>query len=147
MNVSVALPARLAEIVDDFSLAEGSEKLELLLQYSMSLPPLPDWLKGNESGMEAVPECMTPVSVTAELKNGGMAFYFNVPPESPTVRGFAAIVAEGLNGASPRQVLDLPSDFYLGMGLEQVLTPQRMNGMAAIVAHVRRLAFAQISKK
>jgi sulfur transfer protein SufE len=32
------------------------------------------------------------------------------------------------------------------MGLEQVLTPQRMNGMAAIVAHVRRLAFAQISK-
>ena len=144
MNVSVALPVRLAEIVDDFSLAEGREKLELLLQYSMSLPPLPDWLKGQESEMEAVPECMTPVSVMAEMKNGGMAFFFTVPPESPTVRGFAAIMSEGLDGASPQQVLGLPPDFYLAMGLEQVLTPQRMNGMAAMIAHVKRLAFEQI---
>ncbi len=147
MNVSVTLPVRLAEIVDDFSLAEGREKLELLLQYSLSFPPLPDWLQGKEAEMEAVPECMTPVSVTSEMKDGGMVFYFNVPPEAPTVRGFATIVSEGLNGASPRQVLDLPQDFYLAMGLEQVLTPQRMNGMAAIVAHIRRLAFAQLSKK
>jgi len=146
MNVRVALPPRLAEIVEDFSLTEGRDKLELLLQYAMSFPPLPDWLRGKQSEMEAVPECMTPVSVTAEMKNGAMAFYFDVPPEAPTVRGFAAIVAEGLDGATPQQVLDLPADFYLAMGLEQVLTPQRMNGMAAIVAHVRRLAFGQISQ-
>jgi cysteine desulfuration protein SufE len=146
MNVRITLPARLAEIVDDFSLSEGREKLELLLQYSMSFPPLPERLKGKQSEMEAVPECMTPVSVSAEMKDGGMVFYFDVPPEAPTVRGFATIVSEGLNGATPQQVLDLPADFYLAMGLEQVLTPQRMNGMAAIVAHVRRLAFGHISE-
>jgi cysteine desulfuration protein SufE len=146
MSVSVALPARLAEIVDDFSQVDGLEKLELLLQYSLSLPPLPDWLKGRKDEMEAVPECMTPVSVMVEMKDGGMLFYFDVPHEAPTVRGFAAIVAEGLNGVSPQQILETPTDFYLTMGLEKVLTPQRMNGMAAIVAHVRRLAFAQMSK-
>ena len=145
MNVQIALPPRLAEIVDNFAMAEGREKLEMLLQYSDSLPPIPDWLKGKEAEMEAVPECMTPVSVAAEMKDGGMVYHFIVPPESPTVRGYAAILAEGLNGIPPEQVLNLPADFYLQMGLQQVLTNQRLNGMAALVAHIKRLALEHIN--
>lgn len=144
MNVPGRLPARLAEIVEDFRLCEGREKLELLLQYAESLPPLPEWLQGREMEMEAVPECMTPVAVAAEIHDGGLRFHFTVPEESPTVRGFAAIIAEGLQGASPEEVLDLPADFYLAMGLQEVLTSQRMNGMSAMVAHVKRLAVEQI---
>lgn len=147
MSVTVALPPRLAEIVDDFSLAEGQEKLELLLQYAESLPALPDWLTGKEGEMESVPECMTPVSLAAELKDGGMVFHFIVPQESPTVRGFASIVAEGLHGVAPEQVLAIPPDFYLAMGLQQVLTPQRMNGMAAIVVHIKRQALEKLAQK
>ena len=144
MNVQIALPPRLAEIVDDIAMAEGREKLEMLLQYSDSLPPIPEWLKGKEADMEAVPECMTPVSVAAEMKDGGMVYHFIVPPESPTVRGYAALLAEGLNGVPPEQVLNLPADFYLQMGLQQVLTNQRLNGMAALVAHIKRLALEHI---
>jgi len=144
MNVQIALPPRLAEIVDDFAMAEGREKLEMLLQYSDGLPAIPDWLKGKEAEMEAVPECMTPVSVAAEMKDGGMVYHFIVPPESPTVRGYAAVLAEGLNGVPPEQVLNLPADFYLQMGLQQVLTNQRLNGMAALVAHIKRLALEHI---
>jgi cysteine desulfuration protein SufE len=142
--MSGELPARLGEIVEDFTYCEGREKLELLLQFSESLPPLPAWLEGKQAEMDAVPECMTPVSVAAEMKDGGMLFHFAVPAESPTVRGYAAIMAEGLRGASPEQVLNLPNDFYLHMGLQGVLSPQRLNGMAAIVAHVKRLAAANL---
>jgi cysteine desulfuration protein SufE len=134
------LPARLAEIVDDFQYCEGREKLELLLQYADNLPPLPERLAADPSEMDTVPECMTPVSVSAEMEQGGMVFYFVVPAESPTVRGYAAIMAQGLHGASPRQVLNIPADFYLRMGLQTVLSSQRLNGMAAIVAHIKRLA-------
>ena len=144
MNAMVELPPRLAEIVDDFRLTEGREKLELLLEYSDSLPPLPDWLREQPAEMEAVPECMTPVSVAAEVNNGGMIFYFTVPEESPTVRGYASILAEGLRGVTPEAVVQLPSDFYLRMGLQQVLSIQRMNGMAGMVAHIKRLALGKI---
>ncbi len=144
MSQASPLPQRLAEIVDDFSYCEGREKLELLLQFAESLPPLPGWCSDGDFEMEAVPECMTPVAVAAELVDGGMRFHFKVPAESPTVRGFAAIVAEGLAGASPEEVLNLPNDFYLRMGLQDVLTTQRMNGMSAIVAHVKRLAVEHI---
>jgi len=49
-----------------------------------------------------------------------------------------------LRGASPEQVLSVPSDFYQQMGLQSVLSSQRMNGMAAIVAHIKRLAVAHL---
>jgi cysteine desulfuration protein SufE len=83
---------------------------------------------------------MTPVSVTAKNDGEGMHFYFQVPPESPTVRGFAAILALGLDGATPEQILSVPSDFYFRMGLDKVLTMQRLNGFSAILAHIKRLA-------
>ncbi len=133
------MPARLKEIIDDFQLSEGREKLELLLQYAEQLPDLPERMK-DHSQMEFVPECMTPVYVQAEAQDGRMTFYFDVPPESPTVRGYAAIMEEGVRGAAPQQVLSIPGDFYRQMGLEGVLTHQRLNGMAAILAHMKRLA-------
>lgn len=145
VTANVELPARLAEIVEDFQFAEGREKLELLLQFAESLPALPAKYAGKIAEMEAVPECMSPVSIAAELVNGGMVYYFAVPEESPTVRGYAAILAEGLRGAPPQQVMQLPADFYLQMGLQTVLTIQRLNGMAGMVAHIKRLAFEKIT--
>jgi cysteine desulfuration protein SufE len=133
------LPAQLQEIVEDFSFCEGQEKLELLLEYSERMSALPDWLDKNNN-MDLVHECMTPVFVHAELENGGLTFYFDVPPESPTVRGFATILGEGLNGATPEQVLNIPGNFHHQMGLQTVLTSQRLNGMQAILAYLKRLA-------
>ncbi len=144
MSVNLALPARLAEIVEDFRYAEGREKLELLIQYADQLPPLPPWLEASSGEMESVPECMTPVWVAVERQDGGLVYHFKVPEESPTVRGYAALLAEGLHGVSPEDVLALPPEFYLAMGLQDVLTPQRLNGMAALVAHVKKLAVEQL---
>jgi cysteine desulfuration protein SufE len=134
-----AIPPRLREIVEEFSWCEGQEKLELLLEYSEKMPPLPERLNKN-TGMEQVHECMTPVFVHAEVENGGMVFYFDIPPQSPTVRGYAAILSEGLRGATPEQVVNLPPSFYREMGLEKVLTAQRVRGIDAILAYLKRLA-------
>ena len=138
-----AIPPRLQEIVEEFGEAEGQDKLELLLEYSEKMPPLPDWLD-KDTNMEQVHECMTPVFVHAERENGGMAFYFDVPPESPTVRGYAAILGDGLRGATPEQIVNLPGDFFQAMGLHKVLSPQRLRGISAILAYLKRLARGQL---
>ena len=133
------LPTRLSEIVEEFNLCEGQEKLELLLEYSERMPPLPDWLN-RDANMDQVHECMTPVFVHAETSNGKMRFYFDIPPESPTVRGYAAILGEGLDNATPEEVIGVPGNFYQQMGLHQVLTAQRLNGIHAILAYLKKLA-------
>jgi cysteine desulfuration protein SufE len=69
-----------------------------------------------------------------------MHFFFDIPPESPTVRGYAAILEEGLRDTTPEEVLRVPDDFYLNLGLHKVLTPQRMRGMAAMLSYMKHLA-------
>lgn len=140
-----AMPQRLSEIIEDFQFCEGQEKLELLLEFAEKLPSLPDWLSDKRDAMDQVHECMTPVFIHAERDNGAMAFYFAIPEESMTVRGYASLLREGLAGASPEQVLAIPVDFYQQMGLHKVLTPQRLNGISAILAYMKRLTMREVS--
>jgi cysteine desulfuration protein SufE len=141
------IPEKLREIVELFAESEGREKVELLIDYAQRMPEMPEEIRNQPGVCEPVEECMTPVSVFAALEDGGMQFTFDVPPESPTVRGLAAIMAEGLSGASPEAVLGVPKDFYEPMGLEQVLTMQRLNGFTAILAHMKRLATQALGAK
>lgn len=120
---------------------EGQEKLEYLLELADRLPPLPDWLMARRDSMEVVHECMTTVFVHVDKGDDGrLAFYLDVPPESPTVRGYATILQEGLDGTTLDELLAVPTEFYLKMGLQQVLSGQRLTGIGAILAHMKRLA-------
>ena len=139
-NMNGNTPPKLRAIIEDFQASEGREKLELLLQYAEEMPPLPDWLEGQSSGMEPVEECMTPVFMQAEVQDGRMSFFIDVPRSSPTVRGFSTILLHGLDGLTPEEILKVPNDFYQEMGLDQLLTYQRLNGFSAILAHMKLLA-------
>lgn len=143
MSDQGAIPARLREIIEEFQAGDRSEKLELMLDYADRLPPLPVRLR-EHAGMEQVHECMSPVFVHGELEGEGMVFHFDVPEEAPTTRGYASILAEGLRGASPREVLAVPGDFFQAMGLQQILSPQRLNGITAILAYMKRQALQML---
>ena len=135
------LPSKLQEIVEDFASMTREEKVETLIAYSESLPPLPEWLKGEREKMEPVPECMTPVFLFAEKKlDGGLTFHFDIPPQSPTVRGLASILASGLDGCKPEEVLTVPPDFFTPMKLEEAITHQRINGFMGVLAHMKHAA-------
>jgi len=144
----MTLPAKLQEIVDDFASMTREEKLETLIAYSESLPPLPDWLKEERAAMEEVPECMTPVFLFGEKQpNGSILFHFDIPPQSPTVRGLAAILANGLNGAKPEEIISVPADFYIPMKLEEAITHQRINGFTGVLAHMKQVVVKYLDKK
>jgi len=49
-----------------------------------------------------------------------------------------------LNGSTPEQVLSIPPDFYLCMGLQRVLTAQWLNSRVAILSHVKRRSATEI---
>jgi len=85
-----------------------------------------------------VHECQTPFFLATRLEEGKVKLFFDAPPESPTVRGYAGLLTAGLDGETPEAILEVEGDFYLNMGLEEVITPQRLRGMGAIVAHLKR---------
>ena len=132
------MPAKLAEIVDDFASAPRDVVLEMLLEFSDAVPPLPAELAGHE-GMEQVPECQTQFFLKAVVEpDGSVVSLFDCPPEAPTTRAFAGILAEGLAGASASEVLAVPDDLYSRMGLAQAISPLRVRGGTAILARLKR---------
>ena len=142
------LPEKLKEIVEDFALASREEKVEMLIQYAESLPPLPETLQGERAKMDPVPECMTPVFLFGEKQtDGSLSFYFDIPPQSPTVRGLAAILANGLNGAQPEQILSVPADFFAPMNLQEAISYQRLNGFQGVLSHIKQAALRLMNEK
>jgi cysteine desulfuration protein SufE len=141
------LPPKLQEIVDDFASMSREEKLETLLAYAETFPPLPEWLKEERDRMEPVPECMTPVFLFAEQQpDGGIHFYLDIPPQSPTVRGLASILANGLNGSQPEEIIGVPGDFYLPMNLQEAVSHQRLRGFVGVLAHMKQEAVRLLQK-
>jgi len=119
----------------------------MLIQYAESLPPLPERLQAERDKMDPVPECMTPVFLFSEKDaQGGIQFYFDIPPQSPTVQGLAAILANGLNGAKPEEILAVPGDFYTEMNLQDAISFQRLNGFQGVLAHMKQAAVRLMSE-
>jgi cysteine desulfuration protein SufE len=139
------MPPKLAEIVEEFASAPREIVLEMLLEFSDAVPPLPADLSGHE-GMEQVPECQTPFFLKAEVQpDDTVLTYFDCPPEAPTTRAFAGILAEGLAGASTEQILGVPDDLYSKMGLGTAISPLRIRGGAAILGRLKRQVREQTS--
>ena len=133
----MSLPDRLQQIVDVLRSSPKEFRTEALLDFSKRVPPLPDDV--DPGSLEQVHECQTPFFLLTTVGDDGSArMYFQAPPESPTVRGFAGILLAGLDGEQASTILEVPDDFFYGMGLEEVVTPLRLRGMGAILARMKR---------
>ncbi|GAA4869343.1 SufE family protein [Pseudonocardia benzenivorans] len=137
------LPPRLAELVEDFSAVGPKDRLQLLLELSQELPDLPERYADAADSMEQVHECQSPLFLAVEVEDGAAApdrpvhLFFSAPPEAPTTRGFASIMHTGLDGESAADVLAVPDDFYVALGLGQAVSPLRLRGMAAMLARIK----------
>jgi cysteine desulfuration protein SufE len=129
----------LQRIVDLFAGAPKDLRLEALLEYSRKVPPLPPDLEGHREAMEQVVECQTPFFLATDVdEERRVHVWFDCPPQAPTTRGFAGVLAEGLNGATVDEVLDVPDDFYTRMGLAEAISNLRLRGMGAILYRLKR---------
>jgi cysteine desulfuration protein SufE len=133
------LPPALEEIVDLFATSPPRDRLELLLEYSQQLPPLPARYAEHPERLEPVPECQSPLFVAAELDDDGRVHLFvDAPQEAPTTRGFAGIMHAGLDGLSADDVLAVPGDVTSRLALAEVVSPLRLRGATALLGRIQR---------
>jgi len=136
---TAGLPPAMAEIVEDFQALPDRERLQLLLEFSNGLKPLPAEFDGHPELMERVDECQSPVFVVVEVDpSQAVHLHVSAPPEAPTTRGFAGVLQEGLEGLPAQVVLDLPPDVCSRLGLDRAVSPLRMRGMTGMLARVKR---------
>ena len=143
----MTLPPALSTVVDRFQKAPKDLRVQALLHYAKKVPPLPEEYAADRSALEQVHECQTPFFLATKVDDeGAVHLFFDAPAESPTVRGFAGILREGLEGVHWKQVLAVPPDFYSRMGLDTVVSPLRLRGMGAILARLKRQVRDQVGE-
>jgi cysteine desulfuration protein SufE len=130
---------KLPEILADFAGADPEESLEMLIDFSERLPPLSSGRAAlGEPASCRIQECQTPVYLWVDFQNGKVHLEAAVPEKSPTVRGFVALLVEGLEGASGAEIEELPDDFLPLLGLSATLGMTRRRGFRGIVSKIKR---------
>ena len=138
---TAGLPASMAEIVEDFQALPDRERLQLLLEFSQGLRPLPAEFEGHLEKMERVDECQSPLFLAVEVGEDAphtVHLFFDAPPEAPTTRGFAGILHEGLDGLPASEVLAVPDDAPYSFALADAVSPLRLRGMVGMLSRIKR---------
>lgn len=130
---------RLYDLIADFQDLDPEERLADLVEFADELPEP----SGGRSDAGPPPECrvqecQTPVYLWVELVDGRTHIEADVPRKSPTVRGLVALLAVGLEGATPEEVLAIPDDLLARLGLDETLGMTRQQGFRGVVARIKR---------
>lgn len=117
----------------------------LLLEFSDELPELPPEYQDHPDLFERVVECQAPVYIFPEVRDREtFNLYATAPKEAPTTRGFASILVQGLDVLKPLEVLAVPDDFPMTLGLTEAVSPLRMRGMMGMLGRIKRSVREQL---
>ena len=126
-------------LIEDFAAIRESERLDLLLEFSEALPPLPPRYADHPELLERVEECQSPIFLFVEIDESNcVRLFFSAPPEAPTTRGFASLLFSVINGLSVQEAIDFDIDFPSKLSLQKVVSPLRLRGMIGILTRIKR---------
>jgi cysteine desulfuration protein SufE len=129
--------AELESILTELKGADRQERIDLLLDFAKSLPPLPQRLAAHKDAAHRVEECQSPVYLFAEIDGTQVSLHADAPIEAPTVRGFVAMLLEGLNGATIEEILQVPGDLVERSGLAEILGMLRVRGLSGVLRRLK----------
>ncbi len=126
-------------LITRFQGADRDTRLETLLAYASKLPDPPPALQAAvDRERHRVSECQTPVFLWIGPGDGHVTFDAEVPRESPTVRGYVALLRSKIAGSTPAEVAEVPDDLLERLGLAEALGMLRTQGLTAILGRVKR---------
>lgn len=126
----------LTELADEFELlGDWEERYRYVIELGKDLAPLSE---AERSDDHKVRGCASQVWLVTEHAPEG-ALMFRGDSDAHIVRGLIAILLRLYSGHSPSEILafDIKTAFET-LGLASALSSQRSNGLASMVARVRR---------
>lgn len=130
------------EIAETFELLDDWEdRYRYVIELGKALPGLPD---AEKTAASKVDGCVSQVWVVAETRSGqdgAPRFHFEGDSDAFIVRGLIAVLRALVSGRRAVEVAELDAlDAFSRLGLDSHLSPQRSNGLRAMIERVRALA-------
>ena len=134
---------KLESLFTEFDGLEPRERLELLIEFSDTLPELSDQRAAQPPPPQCrVAECQTAVDLWVDVVDGRVRIEATVPRQSPIVRGLVALLIDGINDAAIDDVLQMTDDLLNPLGLTETLGMTRQRGTRGLVAAIKQRVLA-----
>ncbi|MDB5419721.1 MAG: SufE protein involved in Fe-S center assembly [Phenylobacterium sp.] len=131
-----AIDTELKGLAEDFDfLGDWEERYRYVIELGRDLAPLTD---SERSGANKVRGCASQVWLVTEPQADGR-LRFRGDSDAHIVRGLIAILLKLFSGRQPAEILAFDAKAaFERLGLSGALSAQRSNGLASMVARIRR---------
>lgn len=140
------MSATIQTIRDDFAfLDEWEDKYRYVIDLGEALPPFPD---AARDAAHKVQGCVSQVWLVPDRGNGAdPVITFLGDSDAHIVRGLVAIMLALFSGRPASQILATDAEELMrSLGLDEHLTPQRANGLRAMVKRIKQEAQAALAE-
>jgi cysteine desulfuration protein SufE len=138
---------RFDDLLADFELLDDWEdRYRYVIELGRGLEPLPE---AERSAANKVQGCVSQVWLSTQVEPDGRAprLTFRGDSDAHIVRGLIAILFALYSGRTAQEIAGIDAPERLGrLHLSEHLTPQRSNGLMAMVKRIRADAEAALSK-
>jgi cysteine desulfuration protein SufE len=124
------------ELVEDFGLFEDwSDKYEYIIALGKELSEMKKEYKIEDN---LVRGCQSQVWLVAEVKNGNV--FFEADSDAIISKGICALLVKVFNGQPALEIVKNNLSFIDEIGLKEHLSPNRSNGLVAMVKKIKAYA-------
>jgi len=138
----VSLTQTQQELIDEFAMfTDWQDRYEHLIELGKELPLIAPEKKTDEN---IVRGCQSRVWLHAAPQNGRV--HFTADSDAMITKGLVALLVRVLNDRTPQEILETPLTFIDAIGLREHLSPNRSNGLVAMLDQMKRYALAYSAK-
>ena len=131
----ISLSAKQAELISDLNVIEDAhERLSALTSY-IPRTKLPEESKTEEL---IVAGCLSRVWIYGDMRDG--LTHFRGAADSPMVAGLIALLCDLYSESLPAEVVAVEPEVWQRCGFLKILTPTRVNGLAAVRRRISEMA-------
>ena len=127
---------KITEMGDNLKLLEGHDRLHYLIDKARDIDPLPESAKTDENRIRG---CASKLWVIGGTREDGTMMY-QVDGDAHISKGTAKIVTDIVNGEPKNEVADLTVESFTPLGIKELLTMQRQNGLGELINRIIRIA-------
>jgi|TARA_R110001606_G_scaffold289799_1_gene437739 cysteine desulfuration protein SufE len=127
---------KIQEMGDNLKLLEGHDRLHYLIDKAKELEPLPDSAKTDENRIRG---CASKLWVIGGAREDGTMMY-QVDGDAHISKGTAKVVTDIVNGEDKSDVANLTVENFTPLGIKELLTMQRQNGLGELIDRIIRIA-------
>ncbi len=127
---------KIKDMGNDLKMLEGHDRLHYLIDKAREIEPLPEALKTNENRIHG---CASKLWLVGGVREDGTMMY-QVDGEAHISKGTAKVVTDVVNGEPKDDVASLTMESFEPLGIRELLTMQRQNGLGELITRIIRIA-------